>query len=54
MASLSITIGNEVYVYMNGKLTMKKWLNNQQSSVVFDVMSYDKHTLASITDDKQQ
>lgn len=42
-------IGNELYVYINGRLSYKRWLNTGQS-VVFDVMAYDKHTLVSITD----
>ena len=49
MAVYVETIGNEVYIYMNGKLTMKKWLK-QNRSVVFDVATYDKNTLVSITD----
>jgi hypothetical protein len=42
---------NELYVYMNGKLIYKKWLNTGQSKV-FDVMGYDKYTEYSITDKK--
>ncbi len=38
---------NELYVYMDGKLIYKKWLNTGQSKV-FDVMAYDKYTLKSI------
>ena len=49
MAVYTKIIGKELYIYMNGKLTMKRWLN-QARSVVFDVMTYDKHTLVSITD----
>lgn len=41
--------GDEIYVYMNGKLIYKKWLKTGQSKV-FDVMAYDKYTLLSITD----
>ena len=41
------TKDNELYVYMNGKLIYKKWLNTGQSKV-FDVMAYDKYTLKSI------
>jgi hypothetical protein len=40
-------INNEFYLYMNGKLIYKKWLN-QSRSVVFDIMTYDKNTLKSI------
>ena len=38
---------NELYVYMNGKLIYKKWLNTGQSKI-FDLMAYDKYTLKSI------
>tara|TARA_R110002049_G_scaffold203024_1_gene373519 strand:- start:48 stop:203 length:156 start_codon:yes stop_codon:yes gene_type:complete len=41
------TKDNELYVYMNGKLIYKKWLNTGQSKV-FDVMAYNKYTLKSI------
>ena len=42
--------GNELYLYnAKGELIFKRWLN-QNRSVVFDVMTYDKHTLVSITD----
>lgn len=40
-------IGNELYVWMNGKLLYKRWLKTGQS-LVFDVRPYDKHTLKSI------
>ena len=45
------TKDNELYVYMNGKLIYKKWLNTGQSKV-FDVMAYDKYTLKSIKEKK--
>lgn len=32
---------NELYVYMNGKLTYKRWIN-QNTSVTFDIMPYRK------------
>ncbi|WP_201741881.1 hypothetical protein [Flagellimonas alvinocaridis] len=41
------TKDNELYVYMNGKLIYKKWLNTGQSKI-FDAMAYDKYTLKSI------
>jgi len=41
------TEDNELYVYMNGKLIYKRWLNTGQSKV-FDIMAYDKYTLKSI------
>ncbi|MBK9451970.1 MAG: hypothetical protein IPN95_21640 [Bacteroidetes bacterium] len=41
--------GNELYLWMNGNLIYKRWLNTGVSKV-FDVMAYDKYTLCSITD----
>jgi len=42
--------GEELYLFNGkGELIFKRWLN-QNRSVVFDVMTYDKHTLVSITD----
>lgn len=35
MAAYSEVVGNEVYVYMNGSLIYKKWLN-QNNSIVFN------------------
>jgi hypothetical protein len=40
---------NELYVYMNGKLIYKKWLNTGESKV-FDLIAYDKYTLKSINE----
>jgi len=40
-------IGNELYLYMNGRLIFKRWVK-QNRSVVFDVATYDKNTLVSI------
>lgn len=45
--------GNELYLYMNGKLIYKRWLDTGASKV-FDVMAYDKYTLASIRDVEHQ
>lgn len=43
--------GNELYLFNGkGELIFKRWLN-QNRSVVFDVMTYDKETLVSITDE---
>lgn len=39
--------GDELYLYMNGKLIYKRWLKTGQSKV-FDVMAYDKYTDLSI------
>lgn len=38
---------NELYLFMNGKLIYKRWLDTGVSKV-FDIMAYDKYTLASI------
>jgi hypothetical protein len=40
---------DELYLYMNGSLIYKRWLNTGQSKV-FDIMAYDKYTLTSIRD----
>jgi len=40
---------NELYLYMNGNLIYKRWLDTGESKV-FDVMAYDKYTLTSIRD----
>lgn len=40
---------NELYLYMNGNLIYKRWLDTGASKV-FDVMAYDKYTLTSICD----
>ncbi len=44
-----ISEDNELYLYFNGKLIFKRWIN-QNYSVVFDVMPYGKNTLVSIKD----
>lgn len=46
-----ITKDKELYLYFKGKLIYKKWLETGQSKI-FDVMAYDKYTLASITEEK--
>lgn len=40
---------NELYLYMNGRLIYKRWLDTGQSKV-FDSMAYDKYTLTSFKD----
>jgi hypothetical protein len=43
--------GNELYLYNGkGQLIYKRWLN-QNYSKVFDIATYDKQTLVSITDE---
>ena len=49
MAILKKIEGNELYLYMNGNLIYKRWLDTGQSKV-FDVTAYDKYTLTSIRD----
>lgn len=49
MAILKKKEGNELYLYMNGNLIYKRWLDTGQSKV-FDIMAYDKYTLISIRD----
>lgn len=41
--------GDELYLYMNGKLIYKRWLKTGVSKV-FDLFAYDKYTLTSIND----
>lgn len=44
--------GKELYLFNSrGELIFKRWLD-QNRSVVFDVMTYDKNTLVSITENK--
>ena len=52
MAAHSEIIGNEVYIYMNGRLLMKRWISpNHERSVIFNKSQvYDKHTHRSITE----
>ncbi|NMH88729.1 hypothetical protein [Flavivirga algicola] len=45
--------GNELYVYANGKLIYKRWLDTGQS-FIFDKLAYNKYTLVSIKDHKKQ
>ena len=49
MAIIKEIKGSELFLWMNGRLIYKKWLNTGQSKV-FDVIAYDKYTLASISD----
>ncbi len=44
-------IGNELYLYnAKGKLIFKRWIDHGYS-YVFDIATYDKNTLVSITDE---
>lgn len=45
-----ITKDNELYLWMNGKLIYKRWLNYGYSKV-FDKTAYNKNTFVSITAD---
>ncbi len=40
---------NELYLYMNGNLIYKRWLDTGESKI-FDIMAYDKYTFTSICD----
>ena len=48
-ALIKILIEHELYVFMNGRLIYKRWLNTGQS-FVFDIRPYSKCTYKSITD----
>jgi hypothetical protein len=44
------TIGNEVYIYLNGKMLHKHYLDAPGSGVTFDIKAYRKSdVLKSIT-----
>jgi hypothetical protein len=47
MAILKIKTETEFYLFMNGKLIYKRWLETGQS-IVFDVMPYTKKTFVSL------
>jgi len=49
MAIIKEIKGNELYLWMNGNLIYKRWLETGQSKV-FDLMAYDKYTYLSMTD----
>ena len=48
MPTITKTIGNETYIYMNGKLIHKTRNDNPQSRVTFDVMPYRKSDIKTI------
>jgi len=44
-------VGKELYLYNGeGKLIFKRWLDYGYS-YTFDIMTYDKHTLTTVTDE---
>lgn len=45
-------VDNQLYLYMNGKLIYKRWLDTGQA-LVFDVMAYDKYISVSIREPYQ-
>ncbi|WP_129021459.1 hypothetical protein [Edaphocola flava] len=49
MAIYKELIGTELYLYMNGQLIYKRWLNTGASKI-FDIIAYDKYTHTSIRD----
>lgn len=54
MSVYSEIIGNEVYVWMGGKLLYKKWLDNSSESIIFDVAGVIRKSDSkiSISDDR--
>ncbi len=52
MAFVKVKSGEEFYLFMNGKLIYKHWINTGQS-LVFDKMPYTKNTLVSIKDNQK-
>lgn len=53
MAFIKKIKNDELYIYMNGKLLYKRWLNLGYSKT-FDLMTYDKETLKSIKEKDQE
>jgi len=53
MAIYKEIIDKQLYLYMNGNLIYKRWLNTGQS-IVFDVMAYDKYTIVSLSDNESE
>ncbi len=49
MAIIKKIEDNQLYLYMNGNLIYKRWLDTGESKV-FDIMAYDKYTLTSWRD----
>ena len=43
--------GDELYLWMNGKIIYKRWLKTGHSKV-FDIRAYDKKTFLSIVEDQ--
>jgi len=40
---ISKIIGNESYIYRNGVLIHKTYIDNSQSGITFDIMAYRKN-----------
>lgn len=49
MAIIKFILNRQLYLFMNGRLIYKRWLDTGQSAV-FDVFTYNKHTYTSIRD----
>ena len=49
MAIINFIWNRQLYLFMNGRLIYKRWLDTGQSKV-FDVFTYDKNTYTSITE----
>ena len=45
MAVYTIIVGNECYIYMNGKLLHKKYIDHSQSGVTFDIRAYRRNDM---------
>jgi hypothetical protein len=47
MAIIKFILNRQLYLFMNGRLIYKRWIDTLQFAV-FDVFTYDKHTYTSI------
>lgn len=43
MAVITQIVGNECYIFMNGTLIHKKYINHSLSGVTFDVQAYRRN-----------
>lgn len=48
------TIGEEVYIYLNGKLLHKKYLHDPGSGVTFDIKTYRKSDVLKSINKKEE